>query len=189
LRSTGALSISADWLRTDVDSLHDDMRALHDETRSHDLDDRAHLKATHSDVLTLMEELAFARGMSWADIAAAAHVSISAIRKWRKGGTATGSNRLRLARLAAFLDLLEERGVADPAQWMEMELPLGPGYHLRAVDLFISGHAEALIEWEEQRSDITVILNTVMPHWREWRSDAEVFIDEDGQRSLRMRAE
>lgn len=187
--STTALSISADWLRTDIDSLHHGMRSLHGHTRALDLDDRAHKKATTSDVPTLLDELASTRGMSWADVAAAAHVSVSAIRKWRKGGAATADNRERLARIASFLDLLEEKGVADPAQWMEMSLPLGPGYYIRPIDLFVSGHAESLIEWVEQRSELTAILDAAMPAWREQRSNVEVFVDSDGQRSLRMRAE
>lgn len=187
--STTALSISADWLRTDIDLLHDGMRNLHEQTRTLHLDERTHRKATAKDVPTLLEELAYARGMSWSDIAAAAHVSVSAIRKWRKGGAATPDNRQRLAQIASFLDLLEEKGVADPAQWMEMALPLPAGYYLRPIDLFVAGQAEALVEWMEQRSDIMPILDAVAPEWREQRSDVEVFVDTDGQRSLRMRVE
>lgn len=187
--STSALSISADWLRTDIDTLHKGIRSLHGQTRALDLGDRAHKKATTSDVPALLDELAFTRGMSWADIAAAAHVSVSAIRKWRKGGAATADNRERLARVASLLDLLEEKGVLDPAQWMEMALPLGSGYYLRPIDLFVAGHAESLIELVEQRSDVTTILDSAIPEWRSQRSDVEVFVDTDGQRSLRMRAE
>lgn len=187
--STRALSISTDWLRTGADLLHDDVRDLHERARSLDLNERAHQKATASDVLTLLEELAFTRGMSWSDIAAAAHVSVSAVRKWRQGGTATADNRERLARVASFLDLLEEKGVPDPAQWMEMALPLGAGYYVRPIDLFVSGNAEALIEWLEDRSKLETILDDVLPGWRDRRSDVEVFVDTDGQRSLRMRVE
>jgi transcriptional regulator with XRE-family HTH domain len=187
--STTALSISADWLRTGVDMLHDDVRSLHGQTRALDLDDRAHKKATTSDVPALLEELAFSRGMSWADIAAAAQVSVSAIRKWRNGGAATAENRQRLARIASFLDILEDRGVADPAQWMEMALPLGPGYYIRPIDVFVEGHAEALIEMVEQRSEVATIIDAAVPGWRDQKSDAEVFVDTDGQRSLRLRTE
>lgn len=187
--STSALSISADWLRTDVDQLHTRMRTIHGRTRSLDLDERAHRKATANDVPTLLDELAVSRGMSWADIAAAATVSVSAIRKWRKGGAATADNRRRLARIASFLDLLEEKAVPDPAQWMEMPLPLGPAYYIRPIDLFAAGHAEALIEMAEFRSGAAAVLDAAMPDWREQRSDVEVFVDADGQRSLRMRAE
>lgn len=186
--STSALSISADWLRTDIDSLHEGMRELHGRTRLLELGDRAHKKATSSDVPALLNELAFTRGMSWSDIAAAAHVSVSAIRKWRKGGAATAANREGLAKIASFLDLLEEKGVADPAQWMEMALPLGSGYYIRAIDLFVSGNAESLIELLEQRSTPETVLDAALPGWRDRRSDFEVFTDTDGQRSIRMRA-
>lgn len=187
--STGALSISADWLRTDIDLLQDDMRSLHGQTRALDLDDRAHKKATTGSVTALLEELAFVRGMSWADIAASTHVSVSAVRKWRNGGAAAADSREKLARIASFLDLLAEKSVADPAQWMEMPLPLGSGYYLRPIDLYIEGHAEALIELVEQRSDLAAILDASVPGWRDRRSDVEVFVATDGQRSLRMRSE
>ncbi|MCH6472525.1 helix-turn-helix domain-containing protein [Sinomonas terrae] len=185
--STSARSISADWLRTDVDLLHSDMRSLHEQTRNLDLDDRSYKKATALDVPALLDELAFSRGMGWTDIASAAGVSVSAVRKWRKGGTATGDSRERLARIAALLDLLEEKGVAEPAQWMEMSLPLPPGYHIRPIDLYIKGHPDALLELVEQRQDAEQVLDTAMPGWREERSDFEVFLDVEGQRSLRRR--
>ncbi len=187
--STSALSISAAWLRTDVDLAQSHMRRLQEQTHTLDLDDRAYSKATATDVLALLEELAHSRGMSWADIAAAGGVSVSAIRKWRNGGTATAENRQRLAQIAAFLDILEEKGVADPAQWMEMTLPLPVGYHIRPLDLYADGHAGALLELVEQRQEAQQILGVATPGWRDKRSDFEVFIDVDGQRSLRRRGE
>jgi transcriptional regulator with XRE-family HTH domain len=187
--STTALSISAAWLRTDVDLLHSDVRMLHEQTRTLDLDDRSYKKATANDVPALLDELSYARGMSWADIASAARVSVSAIRKWRKGGAATTENRQRLAQIAAFLDLLEDKHVADPAQWMEMELPLPVGYHVRPIDLYVRGHAEALLELVEDRQDAEQILDSKTPGWRYAQSDFEVFTDTDGQRSLRKRSE
>lgn len=187
--ATSALSISADWLRTDVDLLHSDVRSLHEQTRTLNLDERAYKKATAMDVCALLEEVAHSRGMSWADIAAAGGVSVSAIRKWRNGGTATAENRQRLAQIAAFLDILEDKGVADPAQWMEMNLPLPTGYHIRPLDLYIQGHADALLELVEQRQAAEQILDVTIPGWRDGRSDFEIFIDVDGQRSLRRRGE
>jgi transcriptional regulator with XRE-family HTH domain len=185
--ATHALSISADWLRTDVDLLHSNMRNLHEQTRTLDLDERTYKKATANDVSALLEELAQSRGMSWADIAAAGGISVSAIRKWRNGGTATAENRQRLAQIAAFLDILEDKGVADPAQWIEMNLPLPTGYHIRPLDLYVDGHADALLELVEQRQAAEQILDATTPGWRDRRSDFEIFIDVDGQRSLRRR--
>lgn len=184
---TRALSISASWLRTDVDLLHDDVQALQERTRTLDLDDRAHAKATSAGVPELLDELSTKRGMSWSDIAAAAGVSVSAVRKWRNGGSATPDNRTSLGRIAALLDVLEENVVADPAQWMEMKLPLPAGHYVRPLDLYTAGKAEALIELAEQRQDAAQVLDRTMPGWREQRSDYEVVMDAEGERVIRPR--
>lgn len=187
VNGTRALSISASWLRTDVDLLHDDVHALHERTRTLDLDDRAHTKATSAGVPELLGELTAKRGMSWSDVAAAAGVSVSAVRKWRNGGAATADNRASLGRIAALLDVLEENAVADPAQWMEMKLPLPAGYYIRPLDLYAAGNAEALIEIAEQRTDAAQVLDRAVPGWREQRSDYEVVVDAEGERVIRAR--
>ena len=187
ITETRALSIDADWLRTDVEMLHEDVKSLHDRTRSLDLDDRAYDKATNSDVPRLLEELAVSRGMSWSDIALATGVSVSAVRKWRKGGTATAESRGNLGKVAALLDVLEEKAVPDPAQWMEMRLPLPSGYFIRPIDLYVDGHAEALIELAERRQEAEQVLDEATPGWRDARTDFEVVVDSDGQRTIRAK--
>lgn len=184
---TRALSIETSWLRTRTDLLHDDVRDLHERTRSLDFEDRAHAKATSAGVLELLDELTTARGMSWSDLASAAGVSVSAVRKWRKGGAASPDSRASLGHLAALLDLLEEGAVADPAQWMEMRLPLPAGYFIRPLDLYAGGHIEALIEIAELRQDADQVLDRSMPGWREQRSDYEVVTNVDGERIIRAR--
>lgn len=185
--ATRAISIKASWLRTDVDILRDDVHALHEHTRTLDLDDRAHAKATSAGVPELLAELTSSRGMSWSDVAAAAGVSVSAIRKWRNGGAASADNRNSLGRIAALLDVLEESAVADPAQWMEMKLPLPIGYTIRPIDLYVTGNAEALIDIAEQRQDAESVLDHAMPGWRDRRSDYEVVVDAEGERVIRPR--
>jgi transcriptional regulator with XRE-family HTH domain len=126
--STRALSLRADYLRTEVDILGGEVQELHGEARELYLTDRTFEK-TKKSVSVLLEELAGKRGMGWSDIAEVVGVSISAIRKWRKGGDASPTSRSKLGRIAALLDVLEEKGlVQDPAAWMEMDLPLDPGY-------------------------------------------------------------
>lgn len=162
---------------------------LHGEARELDLTERTFAKGKKS-VATLLDELTAERGMGWTAIAEAVGVSVSAIRKWRKGGDASPASRNNLARIAALLDLLEEKGlIEDPAQWMEMDLPLGPGYFLRPLDLYLDGHVTALIELAEQRRSMTQVLDEVRPDWRGSRSDFEVYTDTDGQRSIRRRSE
>lgn len=186
---TRALSLRTDYLRTRADMLGGEVQELHGEVREQDLTDRT-LEKTKKSVAMLLEELAGNRGMGWSDIAEVVGVSVSAIRKWRKGGDASPESRSKLARIAALLDVLEEKGlVQDPAAWMEMDLPLDPGYFIRPLDLYVEGHVAALLDLAERRQPVAKVLDQVRPNWRESRTDFEVFLDVDGERSIRARDE
>lgn len=186
---TYALSLRADYLRTNIDSLEGEIHEFHGEARVLDLNDRTFEKMKKS-VPALLEELATDRGMGWSDIAEVVGVSVSAVRKWRKGGEAGPDNRKGLAQIAAFLDVLEEKGLVQvPAAWMEMDLPLEPGYFIRPLDLYLEGHLIPLIDLVEQRQSVVEMLDRVRPSWRSKRSDFEVFTDSDGERSIRERSE
>lgn len=184
---TRALSLHTDYLRTEVDMLGGEVHEFHGEVREQEMADRTREKAAKS-VAELLEELAADRGMGWSDIAELVGVSVSAVRKWRKGGVAGPANRLSLARIAALLDMLEEKApIADPAGWMEMDLPLAAGYYIRPLDLYLEGHIAALLDLAEHRQEAVHVLDQVRPNWREDRSDFEVFRDVDGERSIRPR--
>jgi transcriptional regulator with XRE-family HTH domain len=184
---TRAFSLRADYLRTEVDMRAGEMQELHGVARENDLADRT-LEKSKKSVANLLEELAGSRGMGWSDIAEVVGVSVSAVRKWRKGGVASPESRSKLARIATLLDVLEEKGlVADPAAWMEMDFSLEPGYFIRPLDLYLEGHVTELIELAEQRQTTAQVLDRVRPNWRQNRSDFEVFLDDDGERSIRRR--
>lgn len=186
---TRALSLQVDHLRTQTDVVGGVVQDLQGEVREMDLTHSTRNKSRH-DVPTLLQELAYQRGMSWTDIAEIADVSVSAVRKWRKGGDASPDSRSRLAKFAALLDTLEEKGIIqDPANWMEMELPLAAGYYIRPLDLYLKGQVVALLDIAEQRKPIEHILDEIEPGWRETRSNFEVFEDTDGLRSIRVRGE
>ncbi|MGF2945729.1 hypothetical protein [Mycobacterium sp. Lab-001] len=162
---------------------------VHERAREMDLAERALSKSRYA-VPALLDELAYQRGMAWSHIAEIADVSVSAVRKWRKGNDATPENRSRLARFAALLDMLEQKGhIQDPANWMEMDLPLGAGYHIRPLDLYLKGHDVSLLDIAEHRKTVQHTLDEIQPRWRETRSKFEVFEDADGFRSIRMRGE
>lgn len=187
--TTRALSLRADYLRTEVDTLGGEVQELHAEVREHDLADRT-LEKSKKSVASLLEELANDRGMGWSDIAEVVGVSVSAVRKWRKGGVASPDSRSKLARIAALLDVLEDKGVIeDPAAWMEMDFTLEAGYFIRPLDLYLEGHVTELIELAEQRQSTAQVLDKVRPNWRQNRSDFEVFLDDDGERAIRRRDE
>lgn len=187
--ATRSLSLRADYLRSNVDSLGSEVHELHGEARELELRERTFEKSKNS-VDTILEELAYVRGMGWSDIAELAGVTVSAVRKWRKGGDASPDSRTRLARISAVLDVLELKGlVQDPATWMEMDLPLEPGYFIRPLDLYLEGHVIALIDLAEQRKTMEQVLNETRPDWRSSRSDFEVFEASDGERAIRQRVE
>lgn len=186
---THALSIQVDDLRTRSDLVGGQVQDLQGEVRVRDLNQRT-LNKGRFDVPTLLDELAYQRGMSWTHIAQIADVSVSAVRKWRRGGDASGENRKRLAKFAALLDLLEEKGdIQDPAGWMEMDLPLPAGYYIRPLDLYLDNYDVELLDIAEERRPIEHVLDDTRPGWRENRSNFEVFDDTDGLRSIRVRSE
>jgi len=157
------------------------------DSQQQDIEKRAAAKARRS-VPDLLRELTEDRGMSWIDTAQLVGVSVSAVRKWRKGGDATADSRLGLARLAAMLDLLEELAVADPAQWMEIPLPLPPGYTIRPVDLYKLGGLVGILSIASNRQDPEEVLDETTPGWRdELRSDFEVVTAPDGLPALQRR--
>lgn len=148
---------------------------------------RAAVKARKG-VATLLRELAVERGMAWSDIARLVNVSVSAVRKWRTGGDASPEKRLQLAELAAFLELLFESAIEDPAQWMEINLALPDGYAVRPTQLYLDGHMTALLEIAGLRRDPERVMDGIDPEWRTTRrSDFEVFMADDGQLAIQER--
>jgi transcriptional regulator with XRE-family HTH domain len=122
------------------------------------------LAKSRNDVPNLLDELAYRRGMAWTHIAEIADVSVSAVRKWRKGRDASPESRSRLAKFAALLDVLEQKGrIQDPANWMEMDLPLGAGYHIRPLDLYLNGQDVALLDIAERRRRVEHVLDYIRP--------------------------
>lgn len=159
---------------------------LHDFLREN-IEKRAAAKA-RSGVPALLVELTEDRGLSWVDLARLVKVSVSAVRKWRRGGDATAESRLNLARVAAVLDLLAEFAVADPAQWMEIPLPLPPGYTIRPIDLYEHGDLTGILAIAANRRDAEDVLDGSLPNWRDTcRSDFEVAKAPDGGLGLQRR--
>ena len=184
---TKALALQMGSLRDRTGLLHGDASALHRQVRQRDLRERAAEKVRRS-VPELLRELATDRGMAWADIADLVGVSVAAVRKWRTDGGATADNRSRLARLAAFLDALTACGVADPAQWVEIALPLGEGYTITPIDVYRHGGAQALLDHACGHGQVEAVLDATMPGWRQERaSDFDVYDAPDGQKALRLR--
>jgi hypothetical protein len=174
------------WLRSQANVLGKDVASVHEKAWNHDLDQRAANKARRG-VPALLAELAVDRGMAWTDIARLVSVSVSGLRKWRTSGSASAEHRLALARLAAFLDLLSEYPIEDPAQWMEMRLPLPPGYVITPIDLYQRGAQSGLLEYASEQRTAEQVLDQFDPGWRDARSDFESYDAPDGAKAIRPR--
>lgn len=181
-----ALNEAYGGLTGQVRVLSEDVTAGRRDVRSLDLEERTGTKA-HAATPALLEELAVERGLAWSDIARLCSVSVSAIRKWRSGESPAPERRRSLARLAAFLDLLEQAGpVDDPAGWLFMRL--ADDYTTTAADLYIAGKVEDLLEHAQGLLALHEMLDRWDPEWRTaTRSEWKVTTNSDGDRVLTRR--
>jgi hypothetical protein len=127
------------------------------------------------------------RGMGWTDIALVAGVPVSAVRAWYRGGGSDVDSGRSLAALDRFLDGLEQGGIPDPVGWMEDYLLLPSGYTIRPMDLYLEGRDAAVLALADRPDDHEGALDETFPAWRSRISDWEVFVDTDGERSIRLR--
>jgi transcriptional regulator with XRE-family HTH domain len=172
-------------LRGRVLLVNTDIEQGHRKVRGWALDERTRIKARRS-APDLLEELATDRGLAWSAIARLAGVSVSAVRKWRTGEAPSPERRFLLARLAAFLDLVEEMPVADPAAWLSM--PFVAGFTITGEDLFRAGRLDVLLDHAAGHLEIKDLLASFDPEWRaHYASDWEIVDAPDGNRSIRRR--
>lgn len=176
----------ADELSGPVRILNEDVESGRREAREWDLDERTAAKA-RAEALVLLEELSTDRGFSWSDIARLCGVSVSAVRKWRSGETPSPERRRDLARLAAFVDLLDEIApIADPATWMLMRLV--DRHTVTAAHLYLEGRSNDLLEHAQGHLGVNDLLDRWNPDWRSsTQSDWQVVVASDGHRSITRR--
>jgi transcriptional regulator with XRE-family HTH domain len=128
------------------------------------------------------------RGLAWRDIARLVGVSVPALRKWRNGEPATGENLLKVARLVALCEVLEEQAlITDPASWLEV--PLVDDVPVTGLDLYAGKRVDLLIRHAlHNEADPEELLDEFRPGWREeFRGTFEFFTAEDGMPGLRLR--
>jgi len=186
---TAATSVAIESLTRLYGDLRDEARLVnsdivegHHEVRRWHLDDRTAVKA-RSGVGDLLHEFAVDRGMTWASIARLCGVSVSAVRKWRTGEAPSPDSRLAVARLGAFIGLLGELPVSEPAAWLAM--PMMSGYTVTGEDLYIAGHADRLLDLASGQADLDEVLSVLDKDWRtRYRSDYEVIEAGDGMPSI-----
>lgn len=180
------LGARAGLLVQDATDLHNETNQLHADTLDELLRAQASELAARP-VVDLIGTLGDA-GFSWRDVARLVGVSVPALRKWRLGEPATGENRLKVARLVALSDLLEDKAmIADPASWLEV--PIVEDVPICGIDLLAARREDLLFRLALQQGvDPESILDDFEPDWRStYRGTFEVFEADDGHLGLRPR--
>lgn len=181
-----SMTEAAGALRGSIGSLQDDGQDLHRSTLftewASTTDRRA--KSAPLDLLLHLSDSGFA----WRDIARMLGVSVPALQKWRRGEKISGANRRKLAGLVAACDLVETHYlIHDPASWFEM--PLYNDVPITPIDLYVSSRTDLLFDYASGHLDSETVLSEFDADWREtYRSDFEVFVASDGQRSIRIKS-
>ena len=140
----------AELVKNDVAQAHEDSlrRLLSSET---DEKVKIGLKA-------LLTELTEERGLGWSDIAKLIQVSVPAIRKWRTGGEITPARLYGLAKLAAFLKILQRQEVCDPAAWLATPLSDEMNRAITKAAIYTDGHAIDLLAYADNHIDLEELL-------------------------------
>jgi hypothetical protein len=114
-----------------------------------------------------------------------AHVSVPAVKKWRRGEPISGENRYRLAELGALCEILDgEVLIEDIATWFE--IPVLPGVAVTPIDLVVAGRLDLVQEHAHENMTPADLLDEFDPHWRDRDSgDFEVVRAGDGVLSIR----
>lgn len=170
----------------DAAQLHDETTQLHADALDEWLRARAeeHAAERLTDLLRSLGEAGFA----WRDVARLVGVSVPALRKWRQGESATGENRLKVARLRALCELLQEKAmITDPVSWLEV--PLVRDAPTCGLDLLAADRADLVFRRAlHHGADPETILDEFEPAWRSTYCGAvEIFEAEDGLPGLRLR--
>lgn len=158
---------------------------LHTAALLRDLDSRRgqHARNAPRDILSRLSDL----GLGWRDIARITGVSVPAVQKWRRGEGSTGANRLKLAKISALIEMLEDRLINDPASWLEMRIH--EGVALTPLDLLVDGRFDLVLKLASQSPEDAheVVLDDYDPNWRVQLVDEtfESFVASDGTVSLR----
>lgn len=185
-RITAEATETAGALRGRARLLNEDIGQFHQETWAEEWRTRtaARSKGTVKDMLAELSELGFA----WRDVAHLLGVSVAAVQKWRKGDSHSGENRGKIAALLAACDLIAEHyAVQEIGSWFET--PIVVGVPVTPMDLYVSlVHRPLLFEHACGHSDPEAILTSFDSTWRDrYRSEFEVFLADDGERSIRLK--
>ena len=170
-------------LRDSTTNLQQQASDGHRSAQSTDIDERARSYATQAPAIVL-ETVAETSGVSWTDLAELLDVSVSAIRKWRAGVDPAPQKRAALARVAAFMELLDEAAVHNPAGWLQ--IPIRDGWTVTPADLYRAGCLLEVLDFAYRRVSANDTMTAFAQDWVEkYRATHAVTLGEDGRRALR----
>ena len=143
-------------------------------------------------LLELLNELR-GLGFSWSNIARVSGVSVPAVRKWRRGGSATAHNRMRVAKIAALCDIARELySFPDVAAWLETPLDHQASLDYEApitpIDLIAAQRFDlVLLLTSDYGGNPEPVLDQFDPEWRQrYASNVEVFTAPDRLPGIRI---
>jgi transcriptional regulator with XRE-family HTH domain len=149
----------------------------------HKTDDKARLG-----LQSLLITLTAGYGLGWSDIARLVGVSVPAVRKWRHGGDITSARLQNVARLVAFLDMLEEEEIRDPAAWLD--LPLDdladeiPPISSTKKQIYINGGVIDLLEYAKRHISSEELLSRASVRTRHNTASNRIIKAPDGVLSI-----
>lgn len=169
-------------LRNSIKQMHESLRQRHRRELFQSWQRQAAERGKQAPA-ALLEQIADL-GFAWRDVARMVGVSVPAVQKWRRSGGVTGENRRRLAGLLALCDEITKRyHIQEAASWFEMPIA---GVPVTPIDLYTEGRHDLVLEHACGHGDEQQILTAYDPGWRErFRSDFEVYLDTDGEMSIR----
>jgi transcriptional regulator with XRE-family HTH domain len=184
-QTTATLTDHAGHLRERVQLLRQDVEKAHQDTIMVEWRLLSNRRAALS-VKSLLQEISDL-GFAWRDVARLMGVSVAAVQKWRKGESATGANRRKLATLLAACDLISTHYlIQELASWFET--PIVEAAPITPLDLWLTGNQKLFFEHAASHQDPIDTMNSFDPDWKEkYRSRFESFRDDDGNLGLRMK--
>ncbi len=187
-RRSAYLVDTTNVLHRQVRDLHENSASLRRGALMEDLDVRQQ-EAAARDGGELLAALSDS-GLAWRDVARLAGVTVPAVQKWRRGEGMSGARRLALARIVAFLDILEEHFISDPASWLEM--PVKDGVAISRLELLAQSRFDLVLlliaDDTAPAVEVDRVLDEYDPDWRSTLVDDqfESFLAGDGVVSIRV---
>lgn len=175
---------NAERIERDAGKQRRDAVEWHDKTLRSLLNHRADEKSRLG-LSGLLAELTAGRGLGWSSIARLVSVSVPAVRKWRQGGDITPPRLHALARLTAFLELVEAESVSDAAAWLSLPLDDDQASELACKsDVYIAGGFVDLLAYAKGYISRAELLSRTSPQRYSRSGEAQVVRAADGRLSI-----